>query len=187
MRKILFLFLSIIITVELHSSIDYTIDQKQGHVLEMAKSLPQVGILKKKSNGYIYLDISNEYISKTFPNMILDGHLRPTDSFDSEEGAHISVMKETENFSGIEEELGKEFTFTITDLRFVSSYKSDKYGNFSHHTGDRWMLGVHSPELEALRMRCGLSPLLDQHDFHISIGFEVPFDRINNFGERPSK
>jgi hypothetical protein len=31
----------------------------------------------------------------------------------SEEGAHISVAKETENYSGMDEEIGKEFTFEV--------------------------------------------------------------------------
>lgn len=162
---------------------DYELDHKQGHVLDIAKGLPKTGVLKKKGNGYVYLDISNEYITKTFPNLILDGHLRPTDSFGSEEGAHITVVKETENCPGIEAEIGKEFTFEVKDLRYVSNYTGN---SLDFHTGDRWMFGVESSELEELRMRYGLSALVDQHDFHISLGFEVPFNRINNFGDHPS-
>lgn len=188
--KILLIILTSL-TFSLHAGIneqsllDYKVDDKQTHVLEIAKSLPAIGVLKKKSNGYVYLDISNEYITKIFPNLILDGHLRPTASFGSEEGAHITVIKETENYSGIENEIDKEFTFEIKELRFVESWQTSKYGSFSHHIGNRWVIAVESSELEELRMRYGLSPLIEQHDFHISIGFEVPFDRINNFGERP--
>ncbi len=192
MRKIFLLI--ICFSFNLHAGIyqqavsDYKIDNKQNHVLEIAKSLPAVGVLKMKSNGYVYLDISNEYITKIFPNLILDGHLRPTTSFGSEEGAHITVFMETENYSGLEQEIGKEFTFEVKELRTVETWKTTGlYNTYKHHTGDRWIIAVESSELEELRMRNGLSPLIDQHDFHISIGFEVPFNRINNFGERPPK
>lgn len=185
---ILFKFLIFItcITTHLYAASDYIVDQHQTHVLEIAQSLPQMGVLKKKSNGYIYLDITNEYVTKIFPNLILDGYLRPTASFESEEGAHITVMKETENCPGIEKEMGREFFFVVKELRKVPSFKKGGWnGQTSYHTGDRWMLAVEAPELEELRRCYGLSPLVDQHDFHISIGFEVPFSRINNFGERP--
>lgn len=166
---------------------DYKVDQKQGHVLDIAQALPKTGVLKRKPNGYVYLDITNEYITKIFPNLILDGHLRPTDSFGSEEGAHISVITDKENYSGIEEEIGKEFSFEVKELRFVECIKILGLGREEIHTGDRWMIAIESTELEELRMRCGLPPLIEKHDFHISIGFEVPFNRINNFGERPPK
>lgn len=164
---------------------DYSVDQLQTHVLEIAKGLPNKGILKRKSNGYVYLDITNEYITKIFPNLILDGHLRPTDSFGSEEGAHISVISEMEKCAGIEEELGKEFTFQVKEFRTIRVRK--QVGSISTWTGDRWMIAVESEELEELRMRYGLTPLVNQHDFHISIGFEIPFGRIYNFGEVPRK
>lgn len=164
---------------------DYKIDEKQTHVLEIARSLPAIGVLKQKPNGYVYLDISNEYITKIFPNLILDGFLRPTDSFGSEEGAHISVISDKEESANIEDLLGKEFTFEVKELRFVESWNTGKYGTMMNHTGNRWMIAVEAPELEQLRMQAGLTPLMDGHDFHISIGFEVPFERINNFGKRP--
>lgn len=169
------------------AAIDYNVDEHQKHVLEIAKSLPQVGVLKMKSNGYVYLDISNEYITKIFPNMILDGHLRPTASFGSEEGAHITVAKDTENSKEMEKEVGREFSFKVVELRKVGSYKTAHPMGIpiTAHTGDRWMIAVESPELEQLRMQYNLTPLVDHHDFHISIGFEVPFNRINNFGEHP--
>ena len=193
MRK--FLLILCFVTINLQAAIyqtavvDYEIDHKQGHVLEIAKALPQIGVLRKKSNGYVYLDVSNEYITKIFPNLILDGHLRPTDSFGSEEGAHITVCKESEDSSEIEAEIGKEFVFEVRELRTIASFKTTGVGYggkvIKYHTGDRWLIAIESPELEELRERCGLSPLIDDHDFHITIGFEVPFERINNFGERP--
>ena len=193
MKKTIFVTFLILFSlqanIKLIAADDYKVDHKQEHVLELAKTLPQIGVLRKKSNGYVYLDVSNEYITKTFTNLILDGHLRPTDSFGAEEGAHITVIKENEDSSGIENEIGKEFIFQVNELRTVASFKTEGGGMggkvVKYHTGDRWFIAVESPELEELRTRCGLTPLIDEHDFHITIGFEVPFSRINNFGERP--
>ena len=189
MKKIIFSFL--ILAFNLNAGIhqegifDYKVDRLQGHALEVAKSISATGVLKKKSNGYYYLDISNEYITKIFPILILDGHLRPTDSFGSEEGAHITVVTDGEKCEGLEAEVGKEFTFEVLEFRTVTALKSYAIGPGSYHTGDRWMIAVQSPELEELRMKYGLQPLVNRHDFHISIGFEVPFNRINNFGTTP--
>ena len=167
---------------------DYKVDENQKHALELAKSLPNSGTIRAKSNGYVYLDISNEYITKIFPILILDGHLRPTDSFSSVEGAHITVIKDHEANQDLSAIVGREIAFTVKELRTVDSYRTqDKHGNPvpSSLTGTRWVIAVESSELEELRMSLGLSPLVDRHDFHITLGFEIPFSRINNFGERP--
>jgi hypothetical protein len=167
---------------------DFDVDRNQTHVLEIAKTLPMTGILKMKSNGYVYLDVSNDYITKLFPNLILDGHLRPTNSFGKEEGSHITVVKDTENAEGIENEIGNSYTFQVKELRVITSWgplQTNPYRCTDVVTGYRWLLAVESEELEELRINYGLSPLIDRHDFHITIGFEVPFRRINNFGQVP--
>ncbi len=167
---------------------DFAVDRNQTHVLEIAKTLSMTGVLKMKDNGYVYLDVSNDYIAKLFPNLVLDGHLRPTNSFGKEEGAHITVVKDTENAEGIENEIGKSYTFQVMELRVITSWgqlKTSPYNYTDVVTGYRWVLAVESEELEKLRVNYGLSPLIDRHDFHITIGFEVPFKRINNFGQVP--
>ncbi len=167
---------------------DFNIDQTQAHVLEIAKTLPMTGVLKMKGNGYVYLDVSNDYLTKLFPNLILDGHLRPTNSFGKEEGAHITVVKDTEIAEGIENDIGNSYTFQVTELRVITSWgqlKSSPNNYIDVVTGYRWVLAVESEELEKLRVDYGLSPLIDRHDFHITIGFEIPFKRINNFGQVP--
>lgn len=144
-----------------------------------AQALPTVGVLKRKSNGYMYLDVTNEYIRKTFPILILDGHLRPSDSFSAVEGAHITVVMQDENCPGIEQEVGKEFCFVVKELRRIEDWKT-VYGGSRIFKGNRWIIAIESQELEELRLRYGLSPLIKQHDFHISIGYEVPFEKIRN-------
>ena len=141
MKKILLLI--ICLSFNLHAGInqqavsDYKIDNKQNHVLEIAKSLQAIGVLKMKSNGYVYLDISNEYITKIFPNLILDGHLRRHFHSDQKKEL-ISQYLRKQKVLGLEQEIGKEFTFEVKELRTVESWKTTGlYGTYKHHTGDR--------------------------------------------------
>lgn len=85
-------------------------------------------------------------------------------------GAHISVMYENEQIlNEIWEikELGQEFTFTVMELRTVKLNKDNKVKKL-------WLLAVAAPDLERLRESYGLSSRLKDHDFHITIGTQVP-------------
>ena len=85
-------------------------------------------------------------------------------------GAHISVMYENEQIlNEIWEikELGQEFTFTVMELRTVKLNKDNKVKKL-------WLLAVDCPELEKLRESYGLPSKLKGHDFHITIGTQVP-------------
>lgn len=64
-------------------------------------------------------------------------------------------------------ELGQEYTFNIIELRTVKLNKDNKVKKL-------WLLAVSAPELEQLRVSYGLSPLLKDHDFHITIGTQIP-------------
>lgn len=84
-------------------------------------------------------------------------------------------------------ELGQEFTFTVIELRTVKLNKDNKIKKL-------WLLAVDAPELEKLRESYGLSPRLKGHDFHITIGTQVPgksqvnaveiiFEEVEEFNE----
>ncbi len=64
-------------------------------------------------------------------------------------------------------ELGEKFSFSVQDIR-----------SFTLHTRDGWkklwVISVSAPELEALRENYGCSPKLKGHDFHITLGKQVP-------------
>jgi hypothetical protein len=64
-------------------------------------------------------------------------------------------------------ELVQEFTFTVMELRTVKLNKDNKVKKL-------WLLAVAAPELEKLRESYGLSSRLKDHDFHITIGMQVP-------------
>lgn len=171
-QKILFL---VILTTSLASSafavVDYQIED-QPHVIEKVVQFEQKGILKQKDNGYLYVEVSRDFIAEALPLIIAQGKLVPPRHYTSKKGigAHISVMYENEQIlNEIWEikELGQEFTFTVMELRTVKLNTNNKMKKL-------WLLAVAAPELEKLRESYGLSSKLKNHDFHITIGTQVP-------------
>lgn len=150
---------------------DYQVED-QIQVVEKALQLEQRGILKQKDNGYLYLDVSNEFISEILPLIEAQGKIVPPRHYTSKKGigAHISVMYENEqilNEIWEIQELGQEFSFHVMELRTVKLNKDGKMKKL-------WLLAVSAPELEALRESYGLSSKLKNHDFHITIGTQIP-------------
>ena len=135
--------------------------QKQEIVVQWAKdNLPQTGVLREEKHGFIYLKVDDDYIIRLFPMLHPGGYSKPPyfRRFDSP-GAHISVfyVDERKQTGGIKE-IGQRYSFTITGLASVPP-QSHEY----------IVLEVESPGLEELRKKYGLSPLLKEHKFHITI------------------
>ncbi len=139
--------------------------QIQQDAYEKAIVLPGYGILKQKQNGFIYLDVSNEFITEIVPLLEMPGVLKERPTSVRSIGAHISVFHEKENISP--DELGAAFSFSVKDIR-----------NFTLHTRDGlkkiWVISVISEDLEALREKYGCSPKLKGFEFHISLGKQMP-------------
>lgn len=170
-RFIQTLFLFTILTSSLFGAVDYQIEN-QTQVIEQAVQFEQRGILKQKDNGYLYLEVSNDYIGKILPLIDAPGKIVPPSHYTSKKGigAHISVMYENEQIlNEIWEikELGQEFSFTILELRTVKLNKDNQIKKL-------WLLAVDAPELEQLRECYGLPSLMQGHNFHISIGTQIP-------------
>ncbi len=167
--------LIVLLTVSLSSpafaAVDYQVEN-QPQVIERVVQFEQKGILKQKPNGYLYLEVSRDFISETLPLLDVSGIIVPPRHYTSKKGigAHISVMYENEQIMNeIWEikELGQEFTFTVLELRTVKLNKNNKVKKL-------WLLAVSAPELEKLRESYGLESKLKGHDFHITIGTQVP-------------
>jgi hypothetical protein len=161
--------ISLIISSALLAS-DYRIED-QPQVIEKVIQYEQTGILKQKPNGFLYLEVSSDYIADALQLIEVPGKLIPARHYTSKKGigAHISVMYEDEQtLNEIWEikELGQQYTFQILELRTVRIRKDNQVKKL-------WLIAVSSPELEALRMSYGLSPLLKSHDFHITVGTQV--------------
>lgn len=153
------------------AAIEYSVED-QPQVLERVSQIESTGILKQKSNGYTYLEVSKDFIKKIIPLIESPGKIVAPKFYKFEKGlgAHISVISQDEQVKNdIWEikELGQEFTFTVTELRSAKVLRNDKMKKV-------WFLSVASPELERLRENYGLSPRLNDRDFHITIGVQVP-------------
>jgi len=160
-----------ILTTSVFADIDYQIEY-QPQVIEKVVQFTQKGILKQKDNGYLYVEVDRGFIAETLPLIEAPGRIVAPRHHTSKKGigAHISVMYENEQIlNDIWEikELGQEFKFSVIELRTVKLNKDNKMKKL-------WLIAVDAPELEQLREKYGLSSKLKGHDFHITIGSQVP-------------
>ncbi|MDB2614122.1 hypothetical protein N9Y92_03065 [Chlamydiales bacterium] len=137
----------------------------QPEVLKKAESLDLSGTLKQKENGFVYLDVSNEFITSIAPLLEHEGRLQVLPTAKKSTGAHISAFYESEGVSPTE--IDQKFAFDVNEIR-----------KFTLHTRDEvkklWVIAVDAPELEDLRASYGLSPYLKGKAFHITIGKQLP-------------
>lgn len=157
--------------ISAYAAPDYQVED-QPWIIEKVMQFDQKGILKQKDNGYLYLEVSKNFIAETLPLIETEGKIVPPSHYKSKKGigAHISIMYENEQIQNeIWEihELGQEFTFSVMELRTVKINKSNKLKKL-------WLIAVSAPELEKLRESYGLSSKLKNHDFHITLGNQIP-------------
>lgn len=171
-QKILALtILTASLSLPVFASPDYQVEN-QPQVVERVIQCPQKGILKQKDNGYLYVEVSSDFIAQALPLIEAQGKIVPPRHYTSKRGigAHISVMYENErilNEIWTIKELGQEFIFNVVELRTVKISRDNRMKKL-------WLLAVTCPELEKLRESYGLPSLLKGHDFHITIGTQVP-------------
>lgn len=143
-------------------------------VMAQLVEIEQVGILKYKDNGYLYLDVSDEFISKAIPLMDTPGKLIPTRHFTNKNGigAHITVIYENENIAYNDSEImevGQPYYFTVRELYSFGLNRDNAMSKL-------WMIDVDAPELSLIREKYGLTPLFKGHNFHITLGTEIAED-----------
>lgn len=163
-------------TVGLSTEGDFVVVEDKD-ILATAAKVDAVGQLCLKGNGFVYLNVSNDFIDDVLPQLPLQGELDPVSTKPKKMGAHISVIHEDEMIGREIWELveaGEWFTFEIKELRYIDR-KTEK--------GPKrlWLLAADSPALEKLRRSYGLKPKLKGHDFHITLGNEkmglpIPLD-----------
>ena len=180
----LFIFLNIF--SQLGAKQDHRVED-QPLAFEKIATIPASGVLKQKANGFVYLDVSNDFVTEIIPLLEHPGELQKIPTAKRSVGAHISIFDESEDVQP--EELDKTFDFVVQEIR-----------SFVMHTRDGlkklWVISVNAPELEQLRMNYGRSPKLKNHDFHITLGKQIPSSQINslskeifssfNFSEEPT-
>ncbi len=167
MKRLLLLLLT---SVALISANEFTPVEIPG-LLKRAKSLTCSGTLMQKPDGYVYLNVTDQFVKQIYP--LLKDHIRatgaslslPPDCVEGEIGAHISVMTRDELYynriSSIDE-VGQRFRFKISAIGYVKIP--------TRPARECWMITVDARDLENLRSKYRLRPLLKGHSFHITIG-----------------
>lgn len=167
----LFLFFALSLTPLTSYAGDWVLED-QAYVVDEARGICAAGILKQKDNGYLYVQVDNRFVTEILPLIQVEGKIVPPVHVTSKKGigAHISVMYENERINNeiwTINEIGNEFSFQVLELRTVKIIKEGKAKKL-------WLLAVSCPELSVLRESYGLKPLLKGHDFHITLGYQIP-------------
>lgn len=153
--KIIFLFLLN------YSVYAYAVDGLKVHNPDLFKYvqeyMPKTGTLRITNKGFVYIDLDDNHVMQIL-KQLKDSRYAINRSF-SNVGSHISVMYEDESKGKKIKEFGKKFSFT--PLGFYTMVMDDR---------EYFMLAVDSPELAKLRQRYGLSPKLNGHTFHVTLG-----------------
>ena len=124
--------------------------------------LPKIGTLIQNSDGYAYIKVDDAYINELFPRLNLVGFQKPPYfRRHNAPGAHISVAYKNEHVAL--KEIGEQFSFFLKDIEIIHSSNQTSYVIFR----------IYAPALEALRKRYGLSPKLNNHEFHITLAKRV--------------
>lgn len=134
---------------------------KEQQIIDWAQNqLSHKGILTENPDGYVYLKVDDNYIHQLFP-LLANPHYTKPPYFRRKDsvGAHISVIYVDERRQARAiSEIGQTFAFTINKIAVVPEKTQ------------RWIvLQVESPALETFRQKYGLSPLLKNHAFHITL------------------
>ncbi len=162
MRQTCALFAVVLSFCFIHLPADiYNVVEKTDAIEAVIEKLPHSGVLKDSGRGFVYVKVDDDYIYKLFPLVKKAGYdIPPYFRRPDAAGAHISVFYEEESKRLPDiQEIGRYFTFEPVKILEVYAGR----GNFYI------VLEVKSPELERLREKYGLSPLLKGYPFHISI------------------
>ncbi|GAB5411344.1 MAG: hypothetical protein ChlgKO_04580 [Chlamydiales bacterium] len=136
---------------------------ESGIITYAQEHLRQTGILKN-TNGFVYLDINDNYIFDLVP-LIQETGFKSPPYFGKEGlvGAHISVIFPDE-LNDIEiDECGEEFSFRLMNCIAIAPEQYKGLIKF-------YLLIVEAPELNSLREKYGLEK--SEHNFHITIGLK---------------
>lgn len=139
---------------------------------QAATNYPLAGRLYLSKSGWLLLAVPNALVRGVFDAMSTPGAELPTAGVmnvpnveDDLVNAHISVMNAAEVASiGADKinERGHTFAYTLGALKEIPVKNVDGVSKI-------WAIQISSPGLTALRKSYGLSPLLNDHAFHITV------------------
>lgn len=138
-------------------------------------NLPQYGKLKVDANGYIYLDLPDDYIFELY-TLLGRKEADPPPYFEKPMtyGAHVSVVLATEKRPILHlPELEKEIPFTITGCYSAEPENWEEIVRV-------WFLTINAPLLETIRTKLGLSPKIGDHEFHITFAVQKRYLKLTD-------
>lgn len=163
-------------SIQIHSP--KIIPQKELNATEILdyanENLPLYGRLRVDERGFTYLDIENEYIYELLPFLETAGATNPP-YFDAiySAGAHVSVILASEIHPPLNlEEFEEDIPFTITGCYSVEPENWLEMETI-------WFLTIDAPKLSMIRTNLGLSPKIQDHEFHITIAVKKRFLSIH--------
>lgn len=128
---------------------------------------PSWGILRENTDGFIYVDVDDNYIHELIHFIEGEGYQEPPYFGGSElVGAHISVVYANEERMGSLAEEGQIIHFTPRECRVVHP---------PHWNGveDVYLIEVDAPELDLIRAKYGLPKV--EFGYHITIGIKPKY------------
>ena len=135
------------------------------------ENLNKSGKLCLDDSGFIFVDVQNEYIYDLH-NLLNDKKLAYPPYFSNSwsGGAHISVVLPGECNTLCHKALGvsREISFEITGCYSV---EPENLSNIDM----AWFLTINSPVLERIRVALGLTPKIDDREFHITFSVKNRF------------
>ena len=126
--------------------------------------LPTKGFVKQATNGFLYLDIDDDYIHNVFP-LLKQIDIQKPDYFSATTdfiGAHISIIYPDELAKIASNFVGGQYSFNVVDL-FSADFLNTRY----------FALKVQAPELLAIRERYGLPPQLQIYDYYVDFHITI--------------
>ncbi len=132
------------------------------------QALPRKGVLRQGQDGYVYLELSDDFINDIYP-LIRDKGCEALSIFQIDPSpAHIPVILPHEWAQkkgwGEIKELEEEFHFEVKSLESLRPCRLPDVANF-------YYFEISSPELEQFRERLLLPSRIRGHEFHIAIAF----------------
>lgn len=132
-------------------------------------SLAQKGILRQDHAGFVYLELSDDFITELFPLIKDEGSETVPLYLLEPSPAHIPVILPHEAAQrrgwGEIQDLDTSFTFKIKNL---CSLKPKRWPGVEKV----YFLSIGSSELEKFRERCMLPSRIRGHEFHVAIAYK---------------
>jgi len=161
LKTVLLFFLSIALLVHADRPI------KKDEILECVfYHLSETGTLRQDRHGFVYVDVSDEYIYKTVDYLESEGfHLPPYFCGRDGHGAHITVIsaEEARRKGVVIQEDGQPIFFKVKDCKIIASMRED--------VDAFCILTIEAPNLDAIRKKYGLGKY--PYEYHITIGFRT--------------